>query len=84
MTKKKKRKGIREVDDPRESLKPDSSGKFIRSPVFCILGHVDSGKTSLLDKVRGTAVQARESAGITQHILSIYDKEEQVPQIWLS
>ncbi|MHA1989709.1 MAG: translation initiation factor IF-2 [Candidatus Hodarchaeales archaeon] len=68
MTKKKKRKGAREVDDPRENLKPDSSGKFIRSPVFCILGHVDSGKTSLLDKVRGTAVQARESAGITQHI----------------
>jgi translation initiation factor 5B len=68
MTKKKKRKGAREVDDPRENLKPDSSGQFIRSPVFCILGHVDSGKTSLLDKVRGTAVQARESAGITQHI----------------
>ncbi|MCG3254474.1 MAG: translation initiation factor IF-2, partial [Candidatus Heimdallarchaeota archaeon] len=44
------------------------SGKRLRSPIAVILGHVDSGKTSLLDKVRGTAVQAREAAGITQHV----------------
>ena len=37
------------------------SGKRLRSPIAVILGHVDSGKTSLLDKVRGTAVQAREA-----------------------
>lgn len=68
-----------ESEEPKE-IKEEIIEPTLKAPVICVLGHIDAGKTHLLDKIRASAIYATEAGSITQQIGASYVSKEMMKQ----